>query len=184
MSDQSRAWPPEMDAADRVRHVALTRTTPQNAGWIAEEADVSRDTAAKYLDRMADQGDLEVVETADGTCYKPDDVTQFLREVRTLAEEQSVDELTNELRAIGDEIDSWKAAYDVESLEELRRSIGGEDLSSSDRRERLETIEEWEYNIQVREALQLAISLQSSLTKLDADPRIGEIGTGTLPQEG
>ena len=57
-----------MDAADRVRHVALTRATPQNAGWIAEEADVSRDTAAKYLDRMADQGDLEVVETADGTC--------------------------------------------------------------------------------------------------------------------
>ncbi|RQG90889.1 hypothetical protein EA473_19615 [Natrarchaeobius chitinivorans] len=173
-----------MDAADRVRHVALTRTTPQNAGWIAEEANVSRDTAAKYLERMADQGDLEIVETADGTCYKPDDVTQFLREVRTLAEEQSVNELTDELRAIGDEIDSWKSTYDVESLEELRRSIGREDLSSSDRRERLEAIEEWEYNIQVREALQLAISLQSSLTRLDADPRIGEIGTGTLPQEG
>ncbi len=160
MSDQSRAWPTEMDAADRVRHVALTQTTPQNAGWIAEEADVSRDTAVKYLDRMADQGELEVVETADGTCYKPDDATQFLREVRTLAEEQSVDELTDELRAIGDEIDSWKSVYDVESLEELRRSIGREDLSSSDRRERLEAIEEWEYNIQVREALQLAIFKQ------------------------
>lgn len=184
MSDQSRVWPAEMDAADRIRHVALTRTTLQNAGWIAEEADVSRDTAVKYLERMADQGELEVVETADGTCYKPDDVTQFLREVRTLAEEQSVDELTNELRTISDEIDSWKSAYDVESLEELRRSIGREELSSSDRRDRLETIEEWEYNIQVREALQLAISLQSSLTKLDADPRIGEIGTGTHPQEG
>ncbi|MFP9193860.1 hypothetical protein ACLI4Q_19815 [Natrialbaceae archaeon A-CW1-1] len=156
-----------MDAADRVRHVALTRTTPQNASWIGEEADVSRDTAAKYPDRMTDQGDLEVVETADGMCYKPDDVTQFLREVRALAEEQSADELTNELRAIGDEIDSWKAAYDVESLEELRRSIGREDLSSSDRRERLETIEEWEYDIQVREALQLAISLQSSVRKLE-----------------
>ncbi|WP_226042977.1 DUF4208 domain-containing protein [Natrinema sp. DC36] len=156
-----------MDAADRVRHVALTRTTPQNAGWIAEEADVSRDTAAKYLDRTADQGDLEVVETADGTCYKPDDITQFLRKVRTLAEEQSVDVLTNELREIGDEIDSWKAAYDVESLEELRRSIGREDLLSSDRHGRLETIEEWEYNIQVREALQLAISLQSSVRKLE-----------------
>ncbi len=184
MSDQSRAWPAEMDAADRVRHVAVTRTTPQNAGWIAKEADVSRDTAVKYLDRMADQGELEVVETAGGTCYKPDDVTQFLREVRTLAEEQSVEELTNELRATGDEIDSWKSAYDVESLEELRQSIGGEDLSPSDRRERLEIIEGWEYNIQMREALQLAISLQSSLTRLDSDPRIEAIGTGTLPQEG
>jgi len=180
MSDQSRSWPAEMDAANRVRHVALTRTTPQNAGWIAEEADVSRDTAAKYLDRMTDQGDLEVVETADGTCYKPDDITQFLREVRTLAEEQSVDELTNELRAIGDEIDSWKSAYDVESLEELRRSLGREDLSPSDRRERLETIEEWEYNIQVREALRLAISLQRSLTRLDADLCIEKTESETL----
>ena len=184
MSDHSRAWPGEMDAAERVRHVALTRTTPQNAGWIAEEADVSRDTAVKYLERMAEQGELEVVETAAGTCYKPDDVTQFLREVRTLAEEQSVDELTAELRAIGDEIDSWKSTYDVESLEELRQSIGRDDLSSRDRRERLETIEEWEYSIQVREALQLAISLQSSLTRLGVDSRLGENGTKTLPQEG
>ncbi len=184
MSDHPHTWPTEMDAAGRVRHVALTRTTPRNAGWIAEEADVSRDTAAKYLDRMVNQGELEVVETADGTCYKPDDVTQFLREVRALAEEHSVDELTDELRAIGDEIDSWKATYDVESLEDLRQSIGCEDLSATDRRERLEAIEEWEYNVQVREALQLAISLQSSLTRLDSDSHIKEIGSETLPQEG
>ncbi len=184
MSDRSRTWPAEMDAADRVRHVALTRTTPRNAGWIAEEADVSRDTAVKYLERMTDQGELELVETADGTCYKPDDVTQFLREVRTLAEEQSVGKLTDELRAIGDEIDSWKATYDIESLEELRRSIGREDLSPADRRDRLETIEEWEYNAQMREAIQLAISLQSSLTRLDGNPCLGERGSETLPQEG
>ncbi|MFA9418493.1 hypothetical protein ACFR99_12470 [Haloarchaeobius amylolyticus] len=184
MSDRSQVWPEEMDSADRVRHVALTRTTPRNAGWIAEEADVSRDTAVKYLDRMADQGELEAIETADGTCYKPDEITQFLREVRSLAEEQSVDELTNELRAIGEEIDSWKSTYNVESLEKLRQSIGREDLSADDRRERLEVIEEWEYNIQVREALQLAISLQSSLTRLDADPRLANRGSDTLPQEG
>jgi len=83
MSDRSQVWPKEMDSADRVRHVALTRTTPRNAGWIAEEADVSRDTAVKYLDRMADQGELEAIETADGICYKPDEITQFLREVRS-----------------------------------------------------------------------------------------------------
>lgn len=57
--------------------------------------------------------------------------------------------------------------YDIESLEELRRSIGCEDLSSSDRSEGLETIDEWESNIQMREALQLAIRLQSSVRKLE-----------------
>nr|WP_230198661.1 hypothetical protein [Halopiger djelfimassiliensis] len=99
---------------------------------------------------MADRGELERIETADGTCYKPDSVTHFLREVRSLAEERSADELTDELRAIGDEIDSWKSTSDVESPEELRRSIGREDLSSDERRERIEVIEEWEYNVQTR----------------------------------
>jgi hypothetical protein len=92
-----------MDASERVRHVVLTQTEPQNAGWIATEADVSRDTAVKYLTRMVDQGDLEVTETAEGTCYKPDSITQLLREVRQLAEEHTLDELTQELNAIGEE---------------------------------------------------------------------------------
>lgn len=181
MSDQAHVWPEEMDAADRVRHVALTRTTPQNAGWIAQEAEVSRDTAVKYLERMADYGGLETVETVDGTCYKPDDVTHFLRDVRALAEDHSANELTEELRAIGDEINSWKSTFDVDSLEELRQSVGQEDLSSDERRERLDTIEEWVYNIQMREALQLAISLQSSLTRLDVDPRLENRRSETLP---
>jgi len=69
------------------------------------------------------KGELEAIETADGICYKPDEITQFLREVRSLAEEQSVDELTNELRAIGEEIDSWKSTYNVESLENFDRAL-------------------------------------------------------------
>ncbi|WP_198667898.1 hypothetical protein [Saliphagus sp. LR7] len=184
MADHPPVWPDGMDAADRVQHVALTRTNPRNAGWIAEEANVSRDTAAKYLSRMADQGELTVVETADGTCYKPDGVTQFLRDVRGLTEEHSVAELTDELRAIGDEIDSWKATYDVASLEELRRTIGDDTLSEDERRDRHECIEEWEYNVQMREALQLAISLHQSLTRLDVDPRLDTSDSDTLPQEG
>jgi len=77
MSDRSQVWPKEMDSADRVRHVALTRTTPRNAGWIAEEADVSRDTAVKYLDRMADQGELEPLKQPTAYATKPDEITQF-----------------------------------------------------------------------------------------------------------
>jgi hypothetical protein len=153
-----------MDAAERVRHVALTRTTPRNAGWIATEADVSRDTAVKYLSRMAEQGDLEVVETAEGTCYKPDPVTQFLDEVRDLAETHSQEELTAELRDIADEIDRWKREFDVASLAELRQSVGDDDLSAEQRRERLDVVEEWEYDVEMREAIRLAIGLTESLT--------------------
>lgn len=168
MTEKEPEWPESADAAARVRHVALTRTEPRNAGWIADEAAVSRDTAVKYLERMVDQGDLEAVETNEGRSYRPDRLTQFLREVRQLAEAHSLDELTRELDAIGTEIDAWKDTYEVESLAELRQSIGNDDLTGDDRRERLEIIDEWEYNVEVREAIQLAISLKSSLTTLDA----------------
>lgn len=183
MSKKEPAWPGGMDAAERVRHVALTRTEPQNAGWIADEADVSRDTAVKYLTRMVEQGTLEIVETNKGDGYKPDGVTQFLGEVRQLAEAHTLDELTQELNAIGDEIDAWKADYDVESLAELRQSIGRDDLAGDDRRERLEIVDEWEYNVEVREAIQLAISLKSSLTTLGAESLTRD-SSATLPQEG
>jgi len=183
MSEKEPRWPEGMDAAARVRHVALTRTEPRNAGWIADEADVSRDTAVKYLDRMVEQGDLEAVETNEGTSYRPDSVTQFLREVRQLAESHTLDELTRELSEIADEIDEWKHTYDVDSLAELRQSVGHDDLSSETRRERLEAVEEWAYNIEARESIQLAISLKRSLSTLDAESLTAE-STTTQPQEG
>jgi hypothetical protein len=67
---------------------------------------------------MVDHGDLKVTETAEGTCYKPDSVTQLLREVRQLAEEHTFDELTQELNAIGGEIDGWKERFEVDYLAE------------------------------------------------------------------
>ena len=173
MGEKQPAWPAGMDAAERVRHVALTRTTARNAGWIATEADVSRDTAVKYLSRMAEQGDLEVVETAEGTCYKPDPVTQFLDEVRDLAETHSQEELTAELRDIADEIDRWKREFDVASLAELRQSVGDDNLSAEQRRERLDVVEEWEYDAEMREAIQLSIELKDSLTGLGVGTESG-----------
>ena len=166
MSKKEPRWPENADAAERVRHVTLTRTEPRTAEWIAEEADVPRKTAVTYLERMVEQGDLGVVETAEERSYKPDRVTQFLREVRELAETHPLDELSRGLNTIGEEIDAWKDTYEVESLAELRQSVGRDDLDSEGRRERLETIDEWAYNIEIREAMQLAISLKNSLTTL------------------
>jgi len=180
MSQNKPKWPSGVDAAERVRHVALTQTEPQNAGWIATEADVSRDTAVKYLNRMVDQGDLKETETADGTCYKPDPVTQFLQEVRQLAEEHTRAELTQELNAISEEIDGWKEGFEIDSLTELRQSIGSENLTGEDRRERLAIIEEWEYNKEIRESIQLAISLKHSLSTLGTDSLSGGSSTTHL----
>lgn len=181
MSQRESTWPDEMDAESRVQHVASTRTEPRNAGWIAEEAAVSRDTAVKYLQRMVERGDLEAVETERGTGYKPDEMTQFLDEVRRLAEAHDVDELTAELDAIATEIEGWREEYDVETLSELRRSVGRDDLTSADRSDRRETIAEWAYDVEMRETIRLAISLQDSLTTLDP---LGDGSTGTVAESG
>ncbi|WP_137285554.1 hypothetical protein [Halorussus salinisoli] len=42
-----------------------------------------------------------------------------------------------ELNAIDDEINAWKDTYEIESLTELRQSIGSDDLTGDERRERL-----------------------------------------------
>jgi hypothetical protein len=183
MSGKQPSWPDGMDAADRVRHVALTRTSPHNAGWIATEADVSRDTAVKHLSKLVDRGTLTTVETAEGTCYEPDAITQFLDEVRDLADRFSNDELTAELRDIGTEIDGWKREFDVDSLTELRRAVGSDDLASEERRERLETVEQWAYDIETREAIRLAISLNDTLRGLGMNGG-PETRVGSLLQEG
>jgi hypothetical protein len=169
MSKKEPRWPENADAAERVRHVTLTRTEPRTAEWIAREADVPRNTAVTYLEQMVEQDDLEVAETGEEQSYKPDRVTQFLREVHELVAVHTLNELSRELNAIGEEIDTWKDTYEVESLAELRQSVGRDDLDSEGQRERLETIDEWAYNIEMREAIQLAISLKNSLTTLKVE---------------
>ena len=71
----------------------------------------------------------------------------------------------------------------MESLAELRQSVGDDELSAEQRRERLDIVEEWEYDIEIREAIRLAIGLKDSLTELGAgtDP---EYVPDSLPQEG
>lgn len=184
MSEKEPRWPDGMDAEERVRHVALTRTRPRNAGWIATEADVSRDTAVKYLKRMADRGELAVVETDDGTGYKPDPVTQLLDEVRHLAETATERELMAELDAIGDEIASWRETYGVESLTELRQSLGNEGLSTAERQERMQVADNWATDVETREAIQLALDFKDTITSIVGSTTSAGPERDPLTQEG
>jgi predicted oxidoreductase len=55
--------------------------------------------------------ELAVEERDRETCYYPDPVTQYLDHLRDLIERNTKDELTAELAAIRDDIDSWKDQY-------------------------------------------------------------------------
>lgn len=141
MSDSS--WSDRLSGAERVRMVAETVHEPRTANWVAEEAEVAHETARKYLDRLVEDGKLLTERTGDRTVYRPDPVGQYLAETRELYDGHSPEELTDSLAAMSDDIRSWRAAYDVETPNELRASVG-DATDAEDEQERRRIAREWE----------------------------------------
>lgn len=129
---------------NRIREVAMTVREPRNAGEIADAAGVARNTAEKYLKQLVETDKLATIQRGRETCYYPDPVTQYFDQIRDLVETHQKDELTAELGAIRDDIDAWKAEYDVASPDELRTTVG-DDLPAAERRQRRHDAEDWEY---------------------------------------
>jgi sugar-specific transcriptional regulator TrmB len=147
------------DTFRRVREVAMTVSEPRNAGEIADAAGVARNTAEKYLQRLVETRTIVAVVQGRETRYRPDPVTQYLDQVRDLIENHSKAELTAELAVIREDIDAWKDKYDVSSPDELRASVGDEDLSPEERERRIRDAEDWEYYRERIGVVQQAIDL-------------------------
>ncbi|WP_114578678.1 helix-turn-helix transcriptional regulator [Saliphagus sp. LR7] len=146
----------------RIREVAMTVREPKNAGEIADSAGVARNTAEKYLTQLVEADKLETVQRGRETCYYPDPITQYFDQIRDFVNEYQKDELTAELGAIRDDIDEWKDAYDVESADELRTTVG-DDVSASERRQRRHDAEDWEYYEHQATLIKQAIQLYDTI---------------------
>ena len=147
---------------DRIREVAMTVREPRNAGEIADAAGVARNTAEKYLKQLVQADKLVTFQRGRENCYYPDPVTQYFDQIRDLVNEHQKDELTAELGAIRDDIDKWKDAYDVESADELRTTVG-EDIPASERRQRRHDAEDWEYYEHQATLIKQAIQLYDTI---------------------
>jgi Mn-dependent DtxR family transcriptional regulator len=145
MSDDSgRRWTDGLSAAERVEAVALTVDEPRTANWIATEAEVAHETATKYLTRLTDEGKLNAESHGQQTTYEPDPVGQYLTEMRELYEDHAPDELAASLEEMNEQIRAWKRAYDVDTPNELRASLGrADDLAAE--RERRQAAREWDH---------------------------------------
>lgn len=151
---------------DRVRALALTLTEARNAGWVADQADVSRSSAVTYLERMVDSGELVAVERGQETRYRPDPATQYFKELRRLITGHTRDELTDELDAIAEDISERRDRYGVETPTELRRTLGDADLSADERRERRRAVEDWEYDRHQRDLIEQALAQYDRVERL------------------
>jgi hypothetical protein len=90
-------------------------------------------------------------------------VTQYLDHVRDLIERNTKDELTAELAAIRDDIDSWKDQYGVTSPDELRASVGNDGVSAQERTQRMHDAEDWDYYLHQAELIKQALQLYDPL---------------------
>lgn len=142
--EPTRRWTDELSAAERVEAVALTVGEPRTANWVATEAEVAHETAAKYLKRLADDGTLRADTHGQQTTYEPDPIAQYLTEMRELYDEHSPDELAGSLEEMNEQIRAWKAEYDVESPNELRASLA-RTPDAVDERDRRRVAREWEH---------------------------------------
>jgi hypothetical protein len=123
-------------------------------------------TGVGQLDQRAGRRRLEHdqrVEAGETTRYQPDYTRLLFEEIRTLIEENTREELRNELAAITEEIEEWQATYDVETWEELEQSLADGHLSSDELHERRDVITRWEENLEDRRLIKHALVLYSDV---------------------
>ena len=152
-----------MSARDRIRAVAETLREPRSVNWISEQADAAWSTTNDELQDLVDQGQLRRVEVGETTRFQPDYTRLLFEEIRTLIEENTREELRNELATITDEIEEWQETYDVETWEDLEQSLADSNLSSVDLCERRDVIAFWRENEEDRRLIKHALELYSDV---------------------
>jgi DNA-binding transcriptional ArsR family regulator len=159
------SWTDSMTARERVKTIATTLSEPRTANWIAEQADVTWDTAKKHLDDLADSGILLVTE--DGT-YVPDPTRAYFDRLRELILTNDRDTLRAELEAIAERIEDWKTTYDVDSPDALEATLA-DDLPAEDIADRRRVLRRWENSLRSRETIRTALHLYDEVQSLTDD---------------
>ena len=163
LRDGVQSWTESMSARDRIRTVAETLREPRSVNWISEQADTAWSTTNEELQALVDQGQLRRIEAGGTTRYQPDYTRLLFEEIRTLIEENTREELRNELAAITEEIEGWQTTYGVETWEELEQSLADGDLTSTELGNRHDAITFWRENEEDRRLIKHALELYSDV---------------------
>lgn len=158
-----RSWTETMSARERIRSVAETVREPRSINWISEQADAAWSTTDEELQNLVDQGRVRRVTAGETTLHQPDYTNLLFDEIRTLIEENTREELRDELVAITEEIEEWQATYDVDTWEDLEQSLADGELSSAALRDRRDVIAFWRENEQDRQLIKHALELYSDV---------------------
>ena len=138
------SWKESMSGRERVRYVIELLGEPTTVQKIADEAGVSRTTAADELRRL-ESDDWVLQTTVDGKqAYDLNPVRMLLDEITTLISENSREELEAQLTELKSDEEALSEEYDVGTLSEFREQLAENDFSSEELRERRNVITSWE----------------------------------------
>lgn len=131
---------------DRVRMVARQLSEPRTVNWIASEAEWSHEPTKRLVERLVDDGVLRRVNEGAHTTYYPDYRHQVLQEaVRLRDGERTVEEVTDRLAEMTEQIRSWEDEFGVESPNQLRATIADHDLDAAEEDRRRDVARNWEH---------------------------------------
>lgn len=167
MSDSTDSDTASMTRDERIRAAARGLRTPRTASWVADETDVSTETAQNHLDRLVEDDILRRVERGTQTLYCVDRLMAAYREVATLQREHSREDLADTLETMQTKISDWKVEYGVDSPGELRASTA--DFSDMDEIEtRREIASEWEHVSERIQVVSVALNEYDVAAERDA----------------
>lgn len=139
-------WEAETTPYERVREVIKYEYTPTTVDAIAEDARTSPKTARKHLTALAEEG-FATTEAGEygATLFRRSPESLVLEQAADILDRLSVDELTERIQAMREELAAYQAEFGVESPEELtvdqtNQLLAGESSSSIDS----ETLQEWQ----------------------------------------
>lgn len=157
------SWTTGLTARERVREIAMTLTGPRSVEWVKDEAQISSwQTAKDELEMLVEFGQVQTVEGDDGyTKYVPNYQLRYFNEVTVLINDHSRDELREQVADVQEEIEAWKAEFEVESRRELETTLTDEelDLASEEIRRRNAVIRRWDRYEDNKRLLEHALQL-------------------------
>lgn len=172
------SWTEDHTARERVREIATTLTEQRSVEWVREQAQVSSwQTAKDELEMLVEFGQLQAVDGDDGnTKYAPNYQLRYFTELTELINEQSREELREEIAAIQADIDDWKAEFGVDSRGELESTLT-EETDSEAVKHRNRVLRKWEQYEDNKRLLSHALELYDDARELYG----GEDGSSNSP---
>lgn len=162
------SWTDDLSTRERVREIATTLTQPRSVEWVREQAQVSSwQTTKDELEMLVEFGQVHAIEGDDGnTKYAPNYQLRYFNEIMELINNNTREELREEIASIQAEIDEWKAAFDVKSRDELESSLTDDELDSEAIQERNRILRQWERYEDNKRLLKHALELYDDVREL------------------